>query len=146
MYKFRPWEMSDLDALWSWIKDDPDVVNRWNLGDVNSWEDLFTVLVRLLQLEQAGLAMLRGIEQDDKTIGFVGAFPILPNHAAYVHVILSPDKRGHGREVLVMAIAEAKALGLGPLSASFRSHEVALVKLAESLGFVEEWRYLTLRD
>ena len=144
MYKFRPWTIADVDALWTWVQDDPRVVDWLGTG-ITSSLDVLSAIVRLSFLEYQQLAVLCAVEEDDALIGFVGAFPILPDHSAFVHVVLAPEKRGHGRDVLRQAISEANRLGLDPLFAMFGVADTGLYMLAESLGFKEETKTLVLR-
>lgn len=90
-----PTTLRDIDRLWDWIRTDADGGQQFLGQHFSHSQQLHTLVQRLIELEQPGLAVFRSLLWETRHFGFLMLSPILADEqTALCHVYLEAQARG----------------------------------------------------
>lgn len=134
----QPTSVEDIDQLWDWSRVDREGVKAFLSIDPKNSRDLFTMIGRITNLQQQGLAELRSVRDGASLLGFVMLAPIARVEGkapvGTVHIYLEPSVRGEIKSLLPLMLAEADRLVPGMSLAVITTRD-EWARILQAVGF-----------
>jgi hypothetical protein len=140
VFRFETPTVQDIDRLWDWIRSDgPATMAKYQ---VDSSVGLHQMMGQVMQMCQAGTAILQSVWTDQGHVGFIGVGPIQQAQGR-VHIFVSPAVRGRSFTALARAALTELQTQYPALQIFVSTDDVRMMRFARRVGFTQTQYVMT---